>query len=515
MTDHSTGQMTARVMTFKKPHIEENVPQCDGLRTLKREGVQSAVVVPVRSGDDVLGFIMLGSRVPRKFRPDEIGLLDAIGTQMGVAVQKVRLHEETQWNLKRLLALHEIDLAITSSLDLHSVLAVLLEKIYLFLPYQAATTVRLVSPQGGRLEPITCRGLPPDEWKTQWSCEVDILRAVLENRAPLILLNVQKDPQVKDPSFAVKHKLVSFLGVPLIAKDEALGTLALYTREVHRFTHQEIQFFVMLAGQAAIAIHNSKLYESITNQSAELERSNKVKDEFLNVMSHELQTPMNVIMGYSKLIQDRILGEINTAQEEALHKVMSRSKDLLSLITNVLDATKIDTDTLQVENQTFSLHDFLVEVSAAYEAPSDKQLVLNWNYPADLPVIESDRGKVKRILEQLIDNAIKFTPQGSVTISVGFFPEKIAFQVKDTGIGIPKEAQTIIFEKFRQLDSSDTRAYEGAGLGLYIVKNLTRLLGGTVHVQSEPGNGSTFTLTIPSKSQLLLKESRHLRVVNL
>ena len=143
----------------------------------------------------------------------------------------------------------------------------------------------------------------------------------------------------------------------------------------------------------------------------------------------------------------------------------------------------------------------IVKTEKGYEVPLDKDVALTWDYPSNLPVMKTDGGKLMQILQNLINNAVKFTEKGSVTFSARYFlgTDTVEFKVADTGIGISKKALPLIFEKFRQLDSSDTRPYGGVGLGLYIVKQFTEMLGGTVTTETEPGRGSTFVVTVPIK----------------
>lgn len=239
--------------------------------------------------------------------------------------------------------------------------------------------------------------------------------------------------------------------------------------------------------------------ERLKKQAIELERANKVKSEFLGVMSHELRTPLNVILGYAGMVRERGLGEINRRQEEALGNVEKQSGVLLTMVNSIMEATKIEAGASIVESYEFSLGRFLDELKSICTIPADKEVTLNWNYPPDLPVIKTDSGKLGQILQNIVNNAIKFTAKGSVTVSAQLFPETKTLEVKvaDTGLGIPPEALPTIFEMFRQVDSSDTRAYGGVGLGLYIVKKFTDLLGGKVVVESEEGRGSTFTVRIP------------------
>ena len=182
-----------------------------------------------------------------------------------------------------------------------------------------------------------------------------------------------------------------------------------------------------------------------------------------------------------------------------LGKVTTYSNDLLTMINSILFATTLGAKAIKVESHEISLGDFLDKLRSLYGVPSGKKFTLNWDYPPDLPFIKTDSAKLKHILQNLINNAIKFTDEGNITISVRHLAETetVEFKVADTGIGILKEALPFIFEKFRQVDSSETRTYGGVGLGLYIVKQFTEILGGKVEVESEPGKGSLFTVTLP------------------
>jgi signal transduction histidine kinase len=396
---------------------------------------------------------------------------------------------------KEMQALREIDLAITSTLELRAVLDVLLEKIDLLLPY-AVATVRLLNKKTGELESVACRNLDEAEWKTATARVTGGLGRMLpDSDAPLVMRNAQTDPRSLDSEFLRKHGLVSLLRVPLIAKGEPLGVLTFFTKDEHEFSNQEVQFLTTLASQAAVAIHNSQLY-------SELAVSNRIKDEFLSVMSHELRTPLTAITGYTQILKEEMLAELNPEQEKMLGKIMDRSKDLLVMINGILEAISLEAQTVKVLSREVNLGIFLDELRSNYDVPMKKGLALNWDYPSNLPTVTTDGEKLKHILQNLINNAIKFTENGSVTVSARHIPEArtVEFRVADTGVGIPEEAHPIIFEKFRQFDSSETRHYGGTGLGLYIVKMFTELLGGTVKVDSEPGKGSTFSIALPCGS---------------
>ncbi|HMF52011.1 MAG TPA: MFS domain-containing histidine kinase [Candidatus Saccharimonadales bacterium] len=409
----------------------------------------------------------------------------------GYLMEKVG--KEKKIGEERIQALREIEMAITSSLDLRAVLDVLLEKINVFLPY-AVVTVTLVNKKTGELEPMACRNLDETEWKEVIARRIRLDKISERDHAAVIILNAQTDPRSQQSEFLRKNGLVSYLRVPLAAKNQVSGFLTLFTREEHVFDAEEVEFLTTFASQAAIAIDHSQLYE-------EMSRSNKIKDEFLNVMSHELRTPINVVIGYAQLLNDGTLGVTNSQQAAAIDTIAARSKDLLNMINSLLYATSLEGNGASLDAAEVSLKDLVLELETDYQSQSTKDLSLIWNYAAELPNIETDGAKLKWILQSIINNAIKFTEKGAVTTSVRYFPndKKVQFAVADTGIGISPEETPHIFERFHQVDSSQSRSFEGVGLGLYIVTELTALLGGKIAVESELEKGSTFTLTIPTE----------------
>ncbi|MGH7844062.1 MAG: ATP-binding protein [Candidatus Binatia bacterium] len=406
-----------------------------------------------------------------------------------------RIRQEKEMGQQRIHSLREIGSAITSTLDLRGILEILLEKIDRFLPY-AAVSVDLFNKTNGLLEREACRNLDEKEWKAEKAKGASGLAdVVFETKAPWVVHNLQSDPGTAKADFFRKQGLVSYLGVPLVAKGETLGVLSFYTKDEHEFAGQETEFLATLAGQAAIAIHNSQLYE-------EAIRANKVKEEFLGIMSHELRTPLNVITGYAGILKDKLYGEINAQQEAALEKMMDRAADLLTMINRILNASSVEAQAVKVELNTVDILSFFNQLKANYDIPRKDGIVLRWEYDPQLTEIKTDGEKLRHIVQNLINNAIKFTDKGRVTISARCLQDgkKVEFRVTDTGIGIPQEFLPVVFEKFHQVDGSRRRLYGGVGIGLYIVKEFTRLLGGEITVESELGKGSTFAVILPTDS---------------
>ncbi|GEM_PF-2700008 len=543
----SVGQLPAVDQVFRQgqpifiPDLE-NTPWIQGKKLISG-GFGSCAFLPLIVAHETTGLLQLASRAEGFFGPEKENHLMAIARQMGIAIENRDLFEQTRRNLDRIHALHDIDVAIAQSLDLKTTLNVLLEKIQVFLPLSAAYTVNLFKPESATLEPAACRNLDEAGWKSgvQGRSRRNSQK-VIDTKAPLLIRNVQTDLGSPEQPFFVKNRLVSYLGVPLMVKDGLLGVLALYTHEEHSFTAAEIDFFATLAGQAAIAINNSQLYEKTRKQTVELERSNRVKDEFLSVMSHELQTPLSVIMGYANLLKEEAFGRNTAEQANGIRIIRDRTDGLLAMVQNILEATQLECGALAVETQVVDVKNLLLDLKQTYGHLGADAPTILWNFDSTLPTVFADGGKLKKILHNLVDNAVKFTESGSITISARLVEQRkaylvsrissgqladdppgtnheirdtnneirdtrfeprdtrfVEFSVADTGIGIEPVMMARLFEKFAQADSSDKRAYEGIGLGLFIVKKLTELLGGEVRVASEPGRGSTFTVVLPCR----------------
>jgi signal transduction histidine kinase len=230
------------------------------------------------------------------------------------------------------------------------------------------------------------------------------------------------------------------------------------------------------------------------------EKRNQGKKEMLDIVSHEFRTPLNLIGGYAQALKSKTLGELTKEQEHALAKILGQSENLLYLVNSVLDLTRIEAGQMSVEREVIELPEYLREMRLRYEMPLDKPVSLKWSVASDLQAISSDRGKLTLILQNLINNAIKFTEEGTIHVSARRAEDKkgVEFEIADTGIGIPKEALPVIFDKFRQADSSSTRVHGGVGLGLHIVYVFTELLGGSIDVETELDHGSIFTLWLPA-----------------
>lgn len=241
---------------------------------------------------------------------------------------------------------------------------------------------------------------------------------------------------------------------------------------------------------------------AIEEKVRELEEANHLKSEFLATVSHELRTPLNVIIGYAEMLADGAGGPLSDAQQEMVAAIQRYSCLQRDLITNVLDFSRLNSGRVSMHVEPFTLPPLLEEVQALYrDQLRDRpvELVVRLEEPA--PAMETDRIKLQEVVRNLVDNAIKFTERGTVTVTAGPDPEPgwLALTVADTGTGIPPDELGSIFEAFRQIGDSRTRQTGGVGLGLSIVHRLVGVLGGTVTAESRPGEGSTFRVRVPAR----------------
>jgi len=217
-------------------------------------------------------------------------------------------------------------------------------------------------------------------------------------------------------------------------------------------------------------------------------------------MSHELRTPLNVIMGNAELTSEGFWGAINHEQKKSMEKIRHHSRFLLKLVNDVLALSRLDAKKMSLELSTVDIEEVVAHVQSHVEQLNrSKSLDVDWDVEQGLPEITTDETKLEEILQNLIGNAFKFTPQGHIKLRVKNRPEKrcIEFCVADSGIGIEPQEMDRIFKAFEQIREAHTGEFNGVGLGLSIVKNYLDLMNGDIRVDSRPGEGSTFTFTVP------------------
>jgi len=293
------------------------------------------------------------------------------------------------------------------------------------------------------------------------------------------------------PGVAARWLSRSFLCADLKHAGTSIGILgAGFADREGPFSLREVRLFRSIAQQAAIAIENARLVDSWRAAS-------RLKSEFIGSMSHELRSPLNVVIGYVDLLLDDVMGVLKDEQRTALESVRQAALQLLELIQETLDLNRLESGRLPLDIDPFTIQEFLEHLQSSVSPYWVKLGVnLSWRAEPATVLIRTDRAKLKKVMRNLIHNALKFTDRGSVDVRISVDNGWVDFTVADTGIGMSKDALPYIFDMFRQVDGSNTRRHGGVGLGLYIVKQLVGGLGGEVSVNSTPGVGSTFNVRL-------------------
>ncbi len=310
----------------------------------------------------------------------------------------------------------------------------------------------------------------------------------------------------------------SVIAVPLRIGEEVFGLIYVENGLMRDlYSEDDLEFISIFAAQAAISLQNAFSYQKVEElnlglerkvrertqellrSKEELESANRLKSEFLANMSHELRTPLNAIISMSEILGEETFGELNEKQHTYIEEILESGVHLLSLINDVLDLSKVEAGQLEIERAPFSLNDLLrSSVVVVKERALKHGIRLSQDHQASVDVIEGDFRRIKQVLFNLLSNAVKFTPDGgAVCLRTMDAPGAVVVCVEDTGIGIAPKDQEIIFEQFRQVESSYCRRYEGTGLGLALCRKFVEMHGGRVWVESEEGKGSRFFFSIP------------------
>ena len=467
-------------------------------------GFGSALFAPLLLEGRALGVLWVGRTVQAPFSDKQIGMLKTFADQAVIAIENARLFNETKEALEQQTAISEILRVISSSpTDVQPVLDAIAERAA-HLCDASAASMHLTD--GDTLRHLASKGPSPDPVSSVDALPIN--RDSISGRALLDRETIQvRDMQAEGTEYPLSHEIAVRLGhrtvvvTPLYREGKAFGTILLRRADVRPFSEREIGLLRTFGDQAAIALENVRLFREIQDKSRQLETANQHKSEFLANMSHELRTPLNAIIGFSEVLLERLFGEINDKQDDYLKDIHSSGRHLLTLINDILDLSKVEAGRMELELSTFDLSAAISNAMTLVRERAQRHgIVLGQEVDPDLGELVADERKFKQILLNLLSNAVKFTPDGGrIDVSARADGDNVVVAVHDTGIGIAPEDHAAVFEEFRQVGRNYTNKQEGTGLGLALTRKFVELHGGTIRVESQPGQGSTFTFTLPAK----------------
>jgi GAF domain-containing protein len=507
----STGGMAILTRSVVRVPDVEEASAVEFVRQSGRlMGFRSLVTVPMLRGLEAVGAIAVHRREPGEFSDAEVELLKTFADQAVIAIENVRLFTELQARTQdltrsvgQLTALGEVGRAVSSTLDLDTVLSTIVSR-----------AIQLSGTDGGSVYEYSeateefslraSRDLPEayveQVQDTRPRKGEGAVGRVAQTREPVQIADIS-DPAAYESrvrNMLLQAGLRALLAVPLIAEDQLVGALIVMRRRSGTFAEEEVALLQTFATQSALAIQNARLFREIEQKSRQLEVASQHKSEFLANMSHELRTPLNAIIGFSEVLSEKMFGELNDKQEEYSKDIHASGQHLLSLINDILDLSKIEAGRMELELSDFHLPTALDSaLTLVRERAGRRGIALQINVDERLGEIQADERKVRQVVLNLLSNAIKFTPEGGrIEVAATSKDRLIEVSVSDTGVGIAAEDQEAVFEEFRQVGTADKKV-EGTGLGLTLCRKFVELHGGKIWVKSELGKGSTFTFTIP------------------
>lgn len=420
--------------------------------------------------------------------------------------------------------LYDVSRSFSELIDLELLLPFVIAKTKEVLDAESSAVLLLDEERRELYFPFTADVTPEAERRlsgVRLPADRGIVGWVVQHGEPQLVPDVTKDPRwYSNVDKETGQRTQSLLCAPLLTRRGAIGVISLRNKRTGAFTEDDLDFLAALAGSMAVAIENARLYGALRASEAklreevehlhremaerrrveaELDRANRLKSDFVATMSHELRTPLHVIIGYNAMLLDKQAGPLSPQQLDVLKRVGKNAQELLGLVDTVLDLSRLEAGRMAVSITPIDVGAFLERLAAAIRQQDRKpDLPVVWEIAPHLPTLHTDARKLEVILTNLIDNAIKFTSVGQVTVTTRAEGDHIEFAVADTGIGIAPEIQPFIFEAFRQGEAAVTRRFGGVGIGLYVIHRLLTVLGATIDVDTEPGRGSTFRVYFPT-----------------
>ncbi|MFN8413845.1 MAG: GAF domain-containing protein [Anaerolineales bacterium] len=487
---------------------------------MKQRNIQSVLVTPLISRNKVIGvFSVDTNQTDRLFDESDIALIETLAKQLASAIESIQLFDETRRRASDLSTVATVSTATSTILDpdqlLQTVVDITKERFnlyhaHIYLTDNSWDTLLLAAGAGniGKQMMETGHAIPIDAEKSL------VARAARERRA-IVVNNVQEEegylPNALLPNTRAE------MTIPMVVGETVLGVFDVQSDKPQGFSNEDADIYTTLATQVAVALQNARLYVEQAATVTQLRELDRLKSSFLANMSHELRTPLNSILGFTDVMLEELDGPLTPNMDTDLKLIQKNGKHLLHLINDVLDMAKIESGKMNLLIEKFNLHEIIEEViSITSPLANEKNLALytepDSNHDVD---ISADHTRLRQVMINLVNNAIKFTEKGNVSIRAEKEENNVLISVHDTGIGIPISHLEDVFLEFTQVDTSTTRKAGGTGLGLPISRRLIEMHGGRLWAESTGvnGEGSTFYIFLPLEAKVAenVRSEPHIR----
>ena len=477
-------------------------------------GYRACLGVPMLRERQVIGVIFVARTTPGYFADTQVELLKTFADQAVIAIENVRLFKELETrtealtrSVEEMRALGEVGQAVSSTLDLDTVLAAIIKHAVELSKVDAGGTIYEFDEAAGVFVPRANHGVSDSYVRTLRESQLRLGETAVGlcavNRSPYQVPDVDTGEDSRMRETLLKEGIRAVLAVPLLREDRVIGALVIRRRVAGEFPPSVVTLLQALAGQSVLAIQNAHLFREIAEKGRQLEVASQLKSQFLANMSHELRTPLNAIIGVTEMLHEDAVELKRDDDLEPLERVLRAARHLLALINDILDLSKIEAGKIDLHLESFAIAPLITDVVqtiATMATRNDNKVVVEC--PDRIGMMNADQTRIRQALLNLASNANKFTEHGTVTISAGRTTEAgrewVTMAVADTGIGLTREQMGKLFQDFVQADASITRKYGGTGLGLAISRRFCQMMGGDITVASEPGRGSTFTIRVPA-----------------
>jgi signal transduction histidine kinase len=490
--------------------VDIKMPGVDGLMVLRQAreldpNLTAVVITGFATMDRAIEALQAGARgfILKPFGSDE--LVSAVEVAL---IQRQK--EQERLRLQAQLPILEISQILMSEANVLSLAQQLLEILVQQMDAERGLLLML-SEDPDELYVAAAVGLPDgaiDEVGTV--TREGNTAAGLQSRGPLAL-GVQASARLDAPwqTLIVEPGATALVLMPLHTREKEVGVLGLgrLVKKSARltFTPTDLNLLSIVGAQIAIALENTRMYAMEQQRTAELARTlaqqmelDRLKDEFMQNVSHEFRTPLSMLLGYAEILTSGDLGELRPEQQGPLETILQRALILKDLTENI--TTLLGNRTREPLTTLVSMTELVDSTLAGFQVIAQKSdLELHGQVTSHVPPVRGDPEQLRKAVDNLIANALKFTPAGGrVMVSLSHASSDVILEIVDTGIGIPDEHLERIFDRFYQVDGTTRRRYGGCGLGLALVKEIVEAHGGSVIVESQPGKGSTFTVRLPA-----------------